>query len=178
MVNLTCEICGGSFSVRNYRAKSARFCSQRCGGAWHARERLSKRDTSYMLGNKWAAGHGANVGSFKVGARPWNKGRKVSLSPKTQFKPGRAPVIPLLPVGSVSIHNTHGERRAFLKIAQPNVWRLRARVVWEATHGKIPRGRVIHHRDHDKLNDAPENLECLTRAEHVRAHRSAPNMGS
>lgn len=35
----TCEICGGTFQVKPYRAATARFCSQKCGGVWHQSQR-------------------------------------------------------------------------------------------------------------------------------------------
>ena len=37
-------------------------------------------------------------------------------------------------------------------------------------HGEIPPGHHIHHRDGDPLNNAPDNLECIAPAEHVRLH--------
>lgn len=47
-----------------------------------------------------------------------------------------------------------------------------ARAVWEAAHGPIPEGAVIHHRDEDPGNDALENLQMLeTQEEHNRIHR-------
>lgn len=45
------------------------------------------------------------------------------------------------------------------------------RLEWEKHHGKIPEGCVIHHKDENRLNWSIDNLECLTRAEHVEKHR-------
>ena len=59
---------------------------------------------------------------------------------------------------------------AWVKI-EPQRWRLRAILVWEAVNGKLPRGCVVHHKDHDGLNDTIENLTCLTRAQHLAEHR-------
>ena len=58
-----------------------------------------------------------------------------------------------------------------MKVAEPNVWRLRARVVHEAHNGPIAKGKVVHHINHDPLDDRPENLVTLTRAEHLNEHR-------
>jgi hypothetical protein len=44
------------------------------------------------------------------------------------------------------------------------------RACWEACHGPIPRGYAIHHRDGNRLNNAPENLECLSWSQHIRLH--------
>lgn len=99
-------------------------------------------------------------GRFVAGERP---------SPGTEFKPGQ-PAPNKLPVGSVTVRTFRGVRRAWVKVAEPNVWRERAKVVWESRHGPIPRGMVIHHRDRDTLNDAPSNLACLTRRQHAEEH--------
>jgi hypothetical protein len=58
---LYCEVCGGAFNVKPYRRKKARFCSQKCGGVWHAKARLNTGTKPYMLGNK-----------HRVGKRPAN----------------------------------------------------------------------------------------------------------
>lgn len=92
-------------------------------------------------------------------------------SPKTEFVPGQ-PAPNHLSVGTVTIRTAKdtGVQRAWVKIAEPNVWRRRAVVVWESVNGPVPRGRVIHHKDRDSLNDAIENLASLTRAEHALEH--------
>jgi hypothetical protein len=80
------------------------------------------------------------------------------------------------PVGTVVIRTRHkrgGEQRAWVKIAEPNKWRKRAQVVWEAENGPIPPGFSVHHRDENKLNDSPDNLELLSKADHLAIHRIA-----
>lgn len=49
MVTKVCEVCGKEFSVKPYRAKTARFCSFACGGKWHAEQRLAR------IPKPWAA---------------------------------------------------------------------------------------------------------------------------
>lgn len=44
------------------------------------------------------------------------------------------------------------------------------RVVWEAFNGEIPDGCHIHHRDGDRANNHPSNLELLTPDEHRKEH--------
>lgn len=48
----------------------------------------------------------------------------------------------------------------------------RAHAVWWLTHNKTmpPRGYVIHHCNHDSLDDRPFNLQVLTISEHSRLH--------
>lgn len=42
--------------------------------------------------------------------------------------------------------------------------------VWELFNGPVPKGYQIHHKDHNKLNDALSNLELLTEFEHKSRH--------
>jgi len=88
-----------------------------------------------------------------------------------RFKPGQK-AFNKKPVGSVSIRTeTHtGSLRAWVKVAEPNVWRKRAVVVWEQHNGPVPAGSIVHHRDHDSLNDALGNLVLKTRSEHALEH--------
>lgn len=45
------------------------------------------------------------------------------------------------------------------------------RLQWIKYHGSIPKGYVIHHKDENKLNWDIDNLELLSRGDHVREHR-------
>lgn len=113
---------------------------------------------------RFVAGHSYSKSTeFRPGQR---------VSPATEFKRGQA-ARNRLPLGSVRIRretNT-GLHRAWVKTAEPNVWRKRAVLVWESTHGPLPRGSVVHHRDRNSLNDDPSNLIGLTRREHADEHR-------
>lgn len=60
------------------------------------------------------------------------------------------------------------ERRC---IGQQPIYRL----VWEAFNGPIPEGYVIHHIDHDKLNDSLDNLMLMTNEDHSRHHNTDPS---
>lgn len=44
------------------------------------------------------------------------------------------------------------------------------RDVWKFHHGPIPAGHEIHHRDRNPLNNAVDNLECLSKPAHLAAH--------
>lgn len=46
----------------------------------------------------------------------------------------------------------------------------RHREVWEQAHGPIPEGMIVHHRDHDKRNNALSNLQLMTPQDHARHH--------
>ena len=45
--------------------------------------------------------------------------------------------------------------------------------VWEQANGPKPKGCDIHHKDGDGMNNALENLECLTKSEHKMLHAKA-----
>ena len=45
------------------------------------------------------------------------------------------------------------------------------RVVWQSFNGReIPDGWHVHHADHDRSNNQPDNLRLITAAEHMRHH--------
>lgn len=94
----------------------------------------------------------------------------------TEFRPGQQ-AHNRLPLGTVRVRvETHtGLPRAWVKIAEPNVWKKRAVIVWESLNGPLPRGFVVHHRDRDSLNDAPDNLVALSRRDHANEHREEIN---
>ena len=48
-------------------------------------------------------------------------------------------------------------------------------LVWEAFNGPVPKGYVIHHIDHDKLNDSLDNLTLMTNKDHSRYHNTNPS---
>lgn len=94
------------------------------------------------------------------------------MSPDTEFKKGQISLTHL-EVGSIRIRkrkNRYEPARAWIKIAEPNVWILRARYVWEKQYGKIPKGLLVHHIDHNPLNDKITNLCLINRSSHLIEH--------
>jgi len=46
------------------------------------------------------------------------------------------------------------------------------KLVWECYNGKIlPDNYIVHHKDHNGLNNTPTNLSDYERREHTRLHR-------
>ena len=125
----------------------------------------------HKIGNKWRSGK-TPTNSFKKGHTPWNKDLKgTHFSPATEYKKGRTSE-KWMPVGTTTIRtDKNGAKRAFIKVGEPNVWKLRAVIVWESHNGPVPKGMVVHHRDHDSLNDDIMNLASVTRREHINIHR-------
>lgn len=45
------------------------------------------------------------------------------------------------------------------------------RYIWELFNGTIPKGYDVHHKDHNKDNNEIDNLELLTKREHIEKHK-------
>ncbi len=150
----TCEFCSERFNRNCSGSRPIRFCSQICFHEWNKR-------------------NGSNAGQFKKGMIPWSKGKKGLWSGNTtSFKKGIVPTN-RVQIGTVKIRTRRRDKnpRAWVKVGWPNVWKLRAVINWESAFGKVPAGSLIHHKDRNALNDDINNLELMTRAEHLKEHR-------
>ena len=110
---------------------------------------------------------------FPKGSVPPNKGKKMppeiyaKCSP-TMFKKGQAS-LNKRPVGSERV-NVDGYIE--VKVADPNKWRLKNRVIWEQHYGAIPPGHNIQFKDHNPLNCTIDNLYIISQAEQMRTENS------
>lgn len=103
-------------------------------------------------------------GRFKKGQEPWNKGMKGldcagENGKKTQFKKGQTP-LNYRPVGSERV-NVEGYIE--IKVADPNEWKLKHRVVWEQANGPIPENHNIIFGDGNRLNCDIDNLILVSK---------------
>ena len=114
--------------------------------------------------------HPKSVASrFKKGHVPPNKGKKMSAEvyakvSRTMFKKGDMPHT-YRPVGSERV-NVDGYVE--VKVADPNKWKLKHRVIWEEAHGPIPRGHNVQFRDGNGQNLSLDNLYLISRADQMR----------
>lgn len=77
------------------------------------------------------------------------------------------------PVGTVTIRQHRDDKpRAWVKVAEPDVWEPRAVWVWEQHAGPVPKGFIVHHINDDSTDDRIENLALMIRAGHPQCHRS------
>lgn len=53
------------------------------------------------------------------------------------------------------------------KVAEPNVWRMRSRLVWEEHNGPLPPNDIIIHLNGDKGDDRIENLALVSKYQHL-----------
>lgn len=106
-----------------------------------------------------------NSGRFVAGDKSWNAGLSTPRrSVETAFKKGHVPKT-YLPVGTEIKRN---DNYIWKKIADPNVWHEKHRLIWESVHGPLPKGTVVIFLDGDRLNFEPDNLQLITRQELLR----------
>lgn len=123
----------------------------------------SRTIKSYKANNKLNSGLS---GKFRKGQTPHNKGKKMPKEvyekvKHTMFANGNVPPNHR-PVGSERISK---DGYIEVKVAEPNKWRLKQRVVYEEAKGKIPEGCTIIFLDGNKRNFDIDNLRCITRSE-------------
>lgn len=123
----------------------------------------SRTIKSYKANNKSNSGL---TGKFRKGQTPHNKGKKMPKEvyekvKHTMFAKGNVPPNHR-PVGSERISK---DGYIEVKVAEPNKWRLKQRVVYEEAKGKIPEGCPIIFLDGNKRNFDIDNLRCITRSE-------------
>lgn len=99
-------------------------------------------------------------GTFKKGDTPWNKGVKGYMGAnKTSFKKGQEP-INHREVGSERITR---DGYVEIKVAEPNKWRLKHRVIYEKHYGELPKDYAVIFADGDKTNLDINNLVSVSR---------------
>lgn len=123
----------------------------------------SRTIKSYKANNKLNSGL---TGKFRKGQTPHNKGKKMPKEvyekvKHTMFAKGNVPPNHR-PVGSERISK---DGYIEVKVAEPNKWRLKQRVVYEEAKGEIPEGCPIIFLDGNKRNFDIDNLKCITRSE-------------
>ncbi len=110
---------------------------------------------------------------FHKGHIPMNKGKKVSpeiyekMSP-TMFKKGHINENKR-EVGSERV-NVYGYIE--IKVAEPNRWRLKHRLIWEQHNGIIPEGCNVQFKNHNTLDCRIENLYLISKSEQMRNENS------
>jgi hypothetical protein len=110
-------------------------------------------------------------GRFSKGHVPANKGVKGVIydgCKKTWFKKGNKPVNHK-PIGSERI-NVEGYTE--IKVAEPNRWRLKHRIIWEEHNGPIPKNHNVIFGDGDKSNLDINNLVLVSKKQLLTLNRN------
>lgn len=120
------------------------------------------------------------TGCFKKGEVPWNQGLKGYMGANsTSFSKGSVPAN-RREFGQERIDSKDGYILTKVDEVNPHtgfrgVWKLKHHVVWEAVHGKIPKGYVVAFVDGDKKKCEIENLELRSRAQMQALNRHGYN---
>lgn len=135
---------------------------------------LSKTEEGKRRSGAYFNGEEGYAYRYPKGHVPANKGKKMPVrvyekAQATMFKKGHIPKNHQ-PVGTISERSNHrrGSTYLYIKVAEPNKWRMLHRLNWEKVHGPIPKGMNLVFKDGDFRNCSLDNLELITRAENMR----------
>lgn len=128
------------------------------------------RSKAGKIGSRYEA---ARAHQFTSGHTPANKGKKMSpeLYAKcapTMFKKGHIP----------GNHREVGSERVNkdgyveIKVAEPNKWKAKHRVIWEAANGPVKKGYNVQFKDGNPKNITLENLYLISRAQQLKEQNS------
>lgn len=176
MVTVNCIVCGKEESVYPARSEKYKTCSKECLGKLNAERYSQKVNTSCcMCGkemnikpshlkrrkccskkcdnrrreNMYAGEGNPNYGNRQEKAAPWKGGRRVSN------------------YGYILLHMPDHP------MARPDGYILEHRLVMSEYLGRLlEKDEDIHHIDGNKKNNDPNNLELMTRSEHMRLHHA------
>lgn len=117
---------------------------------------------SFLRRNKLNTGRS---GRFQPGGTPWNKDKKgISIGgEQTYFRKGHKPHNSK-DVGSERVNS---DGYIYVKVAQPNDWKAKHRLVYEKYYGQIPKDHIIIFSDGDRMNTNIDNLILISRGDSV-----------
>ena len=108
------------------------------------------------------------TGRFEKGITPHNKGKKFpGTGNRTTFRKGATPHNKMK-VGEDTV-TTDGYVKT--KIAEPDVWEFKHKLIWTEVHGPIPEKHSIIFADGNKLNLDIDNLLLVSKAELLMLNR-------
>jgi len=121
--------------------------------------------------NSYISNHHLNTGrtgQFEKGHVPANKGKRMGAAAyekcaQTMFRKGN------IPGNHKEVGSERISRDGYIevKVAEPNMWKPKHRVVWERENGPVPKGCIIIFRDNDKTNTDIGNLLMVKRGIHA-----------
>ncbi len=127
---------------------------------------IDAKKLKYTLRN-----HGISTGltgRFEKGVTPHNKGKKYpGTGNKTTFRKGATPHNKMK-VGEDTI-TTDGYVKT--KIAEPDVWEYKHKLIWKEKNGPIPEGHSVIFADGNRMNLDIDNLLLVSKAELLMLNR-------
>lgn len=113
------------------------------------------------------------TGRFEKGHKPYNKGKKMS---KEQYEKCKATMFEKgnIPKNSREIGSERITKDGYteIKIADPDVWKLKHRLIYEKYYGEISAGYSVIFGDGDKQNCNIDNLILVSRSELLLMNRN------
>lgn len=124
--------------------------------------------TNKQIGNMRKA-RGLNTGRTGQFYKGQNhiKGSGSKRANRTSFKKGSRPKN----AACIGSEVTTKDGYLKVKIAEPNIWKFKHRLVWEQQHGEVEKGHVLWFIDQDRTNCNIENLMSLPRSLQVRLNK-------
>lgn len=110
---------------------------------------------------------------YQKGHSPANKGKKMAPETyakvsRTMFKKGNTP----------KNHREIGSERVNkdgyieVKVAEPNKWKAKHRVIWEEANGPVEKGYNVQFKDGNRLNVSLDNLYLISRQRQMKEQNS------
>lgn len=110
------------------------------------------------------------TGHFPKGHKPWNKGMKGlnTGGEKGWFKKGQTP----LNYRKIGSERVSKDGYIEVKVADPNKWASKHRILWEKENGAVPESHVVIFGDGDKRNFDMNNLILVSRSQLARLNQN------
>ena len=139
--------------------------------------RASIADLKYQMGVRSGIDAGFKKGvhsspatEWKKGHVPINKGTKgmfPNCGGATRFKKGQRPHN-YRPLGT-EVKNSDGYWK--VKVADPNIWKMKHVLVWEQEHGPVPEGMIVTFLDGNHDHCTPDNLALISMEANIRRNQ-------
>lgn len=150
-----------------HRAKAAIYCKAKELGIKSTKEKIRRAGGLSQ--------YNPNVISsqYKKGNIPINKGKKISPEvyakiKNTMFKKG-GHTPNKKPVGTERVNR---DGYIEIKVADPNIWKLKHRILWEEANGKIPESHNVQFKNHNPSDCRLENLYLISKADQMAKENS------